>query len=177
MPGSAVGIELNYGYPGSFTRSIDTIVTPRTLKSVITSGAETKDSVAFGEPVIINTDNTYTRFGATGTAATFAGIAVREVKQAVDYYNGSGSYVPGEIMDVMERGSIAVKCNVGTPTAGGKVYVRVTANGSIPAGVVGQFEAAADSTNTIEITNARWKTGKIDSNRVAELTILTRVNP
>jgi hypothetical protein len=177
MPGSAIGIELNYGYPGSFTRSIDTIITNRTLKSVISSGSETQTAVEFGEPVILNSDNTYTRFGATGTAATFAGIALREVKQAVDYYHGAGSYIPGEAMDVMERGSVAVKCNVGTPTAGGKVYVRIAANSSIPLGVVGQFEAAADSTNTVEITNARWKTGKIDNNKVAELTILTRVNP
>lgn len=177
MPGSAIGIELNLGYVGTISRSIDSIVTPRTLKSVITSGAETQPAVVFGEPVILNTDNTYTRFGATGTAATFAGIALREVKQATDYYAGSGSYLPGEVMDVAERGTITVKCNVGTPTAGGKVYVRILVNAAIPLGVVGQFEAAPDSTNTVEITNARWKTGKLDSNKVAELTILTRVNP
>lgn len=177
MPGSAVGIELNYGYPGSFTRLIDTIITPRTLKSVITNDVETEDSVQFGEPVILNTDNTYSRFGAGGTAATFVGIAVREVKQTIEYYDGAGSYVPSEVMDVMERGSIAVKCNVGTPTAGGKVYIRVAANVAVPLGVIGQFEADSDTINTIEITNARWKTGKIDSNKVAELTILTRVNP
>ncbi|MFL0167663.1 structural cement protein Gp24 [Candidatus Clostridium helianthi] len=177
MPGSAIGIEMNYGYPGSFTRSIDTIITPRTLKSIITNDKETEDPVAFGEPVILNADNTYSRFGSEGTAANFAGIALREIKQATDYYTGAGNYIPGETMDVMERGTIAVKCNNGTPTAGGKVYIRISANGTIPNGVVGQFEAAADSTNTVEITNLRWKTGKIDSNKVAEVTILTRVNP
>ncbi|EKQ56276.1 MULTISPECIES: hypothetical protein [unclassified Clostridium] len=177
MPGSAIGIELNLGYPGSVSRSIDTIITPRPVKSVVTEGNETQPSILFGEPVILNTDNTYSRFGASGTAATFAGIAVREVKQATDYYAGCGSYLPGEIMDVIERGSVTVKCNAGTPTSGGKVYVRTAVNTSIPTGVVGQFEAEADGTNTVEITNARWKTGKKDSNNVAELTILTRVNP
>lgn len=177
MPGSAIGIELNLGYPGTVSRSIDTIITARAVKSVIENEEEKEPSILFGEPVILNSDNTYSRFGANGTAATFAGIAVREVKQATDYYSAAGSYLPGEIMDVIERGSVTVKCNVGTPTAGGKVYIRTAVNASVPNGVVGQFEAAADSTNTIEITNVRWKTGKVDSNKVAELTILTRVNP
>lgn len=177
MPGSAIGIELNLGYPGTVSRSIDTIITPRVVKSVVTDGSETEPSILFGEPVVLNSDNTYSRFGANGTAATFAGIAIREVKQATDYYSAAGSYIPGEVMDVIERGSVTVLCNVGTPTSGGKVYVRVATNATIPNGVIGQFEAAADGTNTVEITNARWKTGKLDSNKVAELTILTRVNP
>lgn len=170
MPGTAIGLSLNLGYAGNISRDQDNIVTPRIVKS------DSAD-ILFGEPVILNTDNTYSRFGSTGTAATFAGIAVREVKQATDYYAAAGSYKAYEVCDVLERGSITVKCNAGTPTAGGKVYVRITANSSVPTGVVGQFEAAADSTNTIEITNARWKTGKVDANGIAELTILSRVNP
>lgn len=177
MPGSAIGIELNLGYPGSVSRSIDTIITPRPIKSNVTGGEETEPSILFGEPVILNDDNTYSRFGASGTAAAFAGIAAREVKQATSYYSACGSYLPGEVADVIERGSVTVLCNVGTPKAGGKVYIRTAANASIPNGVIGQFEAEADGTNTIEITNARWKTGKKDGNNVAELTILTRVNP
>jgi hypothetical protein len=176
MPGAAVGIELNLGYAGTVSRSVDTIITPRVVKSVVTSGVETEPSILFGEPVVLNTDNTYSRFGTAGTTATFAGIAVREVKQATDYYAAAGSYLPGELMDVLERGNMTVKCNVGTPTAGGKVYIRILANGAIPLGVVGQFEAAADSTNTLEIPNLRWKTGKLDSNKISEVTILTRSN-
>jgi hypothetical protein len=171
MPGTAIGLSLNLGYAGSVSRDNDNIITPRIVNSA-------SADIVFGEPVIINPDNTYTRFGSTGTAATFAGIAVREVKQATDYYAASSSYKANEVCDVLERGSISVKCNAGTPTAGGKVYVRIVANATIaPNGVVGQFEAAADGTNTIEITNARWKTGKIDANGIAELTILSRVNP
>lgn len=171
MPGTTVGLSLNLGYAGNISRDIDNIVTPR----VVNSGSA---DIAFGEPVILGTDNTYSRFGSTGTAATFAGIAVREVKQASDYYAAAGTYKANEVCDVLERGSITVKCNAGTPTAGGKVYVRIVANAGVaPNGVVGQFEAAADGTNTIEITNARWKTGKIDNNGIAELTILNRVNP
>lgn len=171
MPGFVVGKSLNLGYPGNVSRSADAIITARVVSP------DDAAAIPFGSPVVLNTDNTYSLFGASSTAATFAGVAVREVKQSTDYFSANGSYSPGQVCDVIERGSVTVVCNVGTPTAGGKVYVRITANGSIPAGVVGGFEAAADSTNTVEITNARWKTGKIDANNVAEITILTRVNP
>ncbi len=177
MPGRAIGIELNLGYAGTVSRSIDAIITPRVIKSVITNSTETEASILFGEPVILNSDNTYSRFGSTGVAATFAGIAVREVKQATDYYAAAGSYLPAEVADVLERGSITVLCNVGTPTAGGKVYIRIAANTAIPNGVIGQFEASADGANTIEIPNLRWTTGRIDKNKIAEVTALTRVNP
>lgn len=175
MSGKAIGIELNLGYPGNVARSIDALITPRSIKSTITNDKETEADIEFGEPVILNSDNTYSRFGASGTAITFAGIAVREVKQSVDYFNAEGAYKPGEVCDVLNRGTITVKCNNGTPTAGGKVYVRIKANAEIPSGVVGQFEADADSTNTVEITNARWSTGKKDSNGIAEVTVLTRL--
>jgi hypothetical protein len=81
MPGSAIGIELNLGYPGTVSRSIDTVITPRVVKSVVTAGNETEPSILFGEPVILNSDNTYSRFGSSGTGATFAGIAVKEVSK------------------------------------------------------------------------------------------------
>lgn len=174
MPGRAIGIELNLGYPGTVSRSVDSIITPKIVKSTIEGNKETEPPILFGEPAVLNSDNTYSRFGADGTADTFAGIAVREVKQAIDYYAGSGSYLPNEVCDILNRGSVTVFCNNGTPTAGGKVYIRNKENPAIPAGVVGQFEAEADGTNTVEIPNLKWTTGKKDSNNVAEVTVLTR---
>jgi hypothetical protein len=171
MTGKAIGISMNLGYPGSFARNGDCVIMNRIVKLTDSAGP------AFGDPVILNTDNTYSKFVATGTLAAFAGVAVREVKQPTDYYDASGVYEPGQPADVIERGAVSVVCRVGTPTAGGKVYVRIVANESIPAGVVGGFEAAADSTNTIELTNCRWATGLKDANNVAELTILSRNNP
>ncbi|MGD8188563.1 structural cement protein Gp24 [Brevibacillus ginsengisoli] len=171
MPGSVVGKSLNLGYPGNISRSADAIITNRIVK--LTDAA----NINFGDPVVLNGDNTYSAFGATGTAATFAGIAVREVKQSTDYFAGQGFYKPGQPCDVVERGSVTVVCNVGTPTAGGDVYVRITANGSVPNGVVNGFEAAADGANTIKLPGVKWKTGKLDSNRVAEVTITQRNNP
>lgn len=174
MPGSVIGKELNLGYAGTVSRSADTIITPKIVKSVIQEKKETAESILFGEPVILNDDNSYSRFGANGTAAAFAGIAVREIKQATDYYSASGEYLPNEVCDVLNRGSIMVLCNNGTPTAGGKVYIRIKENVSFPNGVIGQFEAVADGDNTIEIPNLKWTTGKLDANKIAEVTVLTR---
>jgi len=172
MPGAVIGKALNFGYPGNVARSVDAIITNRIVKPTDTV------SIGFGDPVVLNSDNTYSKFGATGTAAAFAGVAVREVKQSIVFANNvSGEYRATEPCDVIERGTVTVECKVGTPTAGGDVYVRIADNASIPAGVIGGFEAAADSTNTIKLTGVRWKTGKLDANRVGELTILTRNNP
>ncbi|NOU95598.1 hypothetical protein GC093_20535 [Paenibacillus sp. LMG 31456] len=171
MPGSVVGKSLNLGYPGSVSRSQDAIISSRVVKTTDTT------NISFGDPAVLNSDNTYSKFGASSTAATFAGIAVREVKQSTDYLSPQGFYAPGQPCDVLSRGSITITCNVGTPTAGGAVYIRTIVNAAIPAGIVGGFEAAADSTNTVQITNAKWTTGKMDANRTAEVTILSRINP
>ncbi|HBC94380.1 MAG TPA: hypothetical protein DCZ10_16140 [Pelotomaculum sp.] len=172
MPGQAIGTSMLYGYPGTVSRTPDSIIMNRPVKDTDETGP------AFGEPVVLNTDNTYSRFGATGAMATFGGVAIREVKQTADYYSAEGQYQPGEACDVIQRGSVMVLCNIGTPTAGGEAYIR-TELGSNPLGVVGQFEAAAaaDGGTTVEITNCRWKTGLKDANNVAELEILTKNLP
>lgn len=169
MPGAVVGKTLNYGYPGQVSRSADAIIENRFVKSSDTN------SIGFGAPVVLNSDNTYSAFLASGTAATFAGIAVREVKTNQTYVtNATGSYSPGNPCDVLERGSVMVQVNNGTPTANGTVYVRIALNGTIPAGVIGGFEATADGANTIALTNVKFKTGLMDANNVAEVAILTR---
>lgn len=171
MPGQAIGITMNYGYPGSFARNADCLIGNHIVKSTDSTGPN------FGDPVVLNSDNTISKFGASNTAAQFSGVAVREVKQNVNYYPTAGSYSPGAPSDVIKRGNVSVVCNVGTPTAGGAVYIRITANGAIPAGVVGGFEAAADGTNTIQLTNAKFATGLMDANNVTELAIMSRINP
>lgn len=168
MPGTAIGKILNLGYPGNVARGVDTIIENRFVQDTDT------DNINFGDPVVLNSNNTYSAFGATGTAATFSGIAVREVKQNTDYFLSGGFYKAGQPCDVLQRGSATIKVNVGTPTSNGAVYVRIAANAAIPNGVVGGFEAAADGTNTVQLTNVRFKTGKLDANNVAEVTILSR---
>jgi len=171
MPGKVIGKSLNLGYPGSVSRSADAIITARMIRDTDT------EEIAFGEAVVLNSDNTYSKFGADGTADAFVGVAVREVKQSTDYFSEQGTYKPGQPCDVLERGSVTVFCNVGTPTAGGAVHLRIVENPSFPNGVVGGFEAAADGANTIKLPGVKWKTGKTDTNKVAEITILSRNNP
>ena len=55
------------------------------------------------------------------------------------------------------------------------IYPTITANGSYESAVVGGFEAEADSSNTVQLTNAQWG-GPADANGIAELVILTRLN-
>lgn len=250
MPGTTIGKSLNYGYPGTVSRNGPHIITNRPLRTTNVTSAN------FGDPVVLNQDNTFSKFGQvattlstaltastayttitvaslpdnvevgmqvtltsgantqtttvtafaatstgaatvtvssftanfaypttttvtfTSTASYFAGVAVRAVKQSTNYLSSStGTYTAGQPMDVLEYGSIIVTCNVGTPVAGGNVYIRVATNGSIPAGVIGGFEAAADGTNTVLLTNAKWKTGKKDANNSCEVTLLTQLNP
>jgi len=175
-PGGVIGISMMNGFPGSFSRNGSCIIANRLVKPTDANGPN------FGNPVVLNADNTYTDvatfIAAAGvmTAAKLAGIAVREVKQATAYAAAAvGNYAPGQPCDVLQQGSIVVTCNVGNPAAGGAVYLRIAANGAIPAGVVGGFEAAADGANTVALTNVQWSTGVKDANGVAEITILQRL--
>lgn len=162
MPGRVIGKEMPMGYPGSYARTPDCIIMNRIAK----------DEIAFGAPVVLNADNTYSAFAATNTAAQFGGVAVREVKQTTKYLDQNAvAYEAGAQCDVLERGNIIVRCGKGTPTAGGKVYIRKAANATYPDAKVGDFEAEADGNNTVELTNAYWTTGRIDADKVAELTI------
>lgn len=168
MTGKAIGISMNYGYPGNYARTPDDIVASRLLNAA-------SAAVPFGAAVCVKDDNTYEAVGSDTTVADVAGIALRVVKQAISYNEQNYTeYKPGQYMSVLERGAATVVCNVGTPKANGKVYVRIKENASVANGVVGGFEAAADGANTIEIPNMRWTSGAMDTNRVCEVTLLTR---
>ena len=132
---------------------------------------------AFGQAVVYGTSGTVTPVGESTTAADFVGVAAREVKTATNYLDQSaGAYNPGEVVSVFKRGRINVLCQNGSPAFGGDVYVRVKLNkSSYPNAVVGGFEAAADSSNSVKLTNAKWR-GPADANGVAELSILNMIN-
>jgi hypothetical protein len=168
MPGTTIGASFRNGFAGSYARQPDMIIETFPASTAIT----------FGDPLTLASDGTVALFGATGTLATFVGVASKEIKTVGTSYtnqNAGGSYAIGEPVATFERGAISVICNVGTPAPGGAVYVRIVANSSIPTGVVGGFEAAADSTNTIALTNCAWRTTK-DASNVAELVIKGRNN-
>lgn len=165
-----IGKEMNHGYAGSYARQPDMIVNTRPAGGT--------GPIAFGTPLKYDTNGSVIPMGAAATAAQFVGVAAREIKSALTYLEqGAGAYAPAEPVPVFQRGAVSVKCNVGTPKLGGAVYVRVTANEAVPAGVVGGFEAVADATaaNTVQLTNCQWA-GPADVNGIAELRILTMNN-
>lgn len=167
MPGKTIGTSMNFGYPGTIARNGDEISRTRPK-------AQASADIYFGDPVILINDGTYQKFGASNTAGQFAGVAMRRVKTSLQYLTQSAGYYTGqEPTDVLSRGSVTVQCNVGNPVPGGAVFIRTVANAAIPAGVVGGFEATADGSNTVQLSNVQWGTTK-DANGVAELTMLTR---
>ena len=116
---------------------------------------------------------------ASNVFTQFAGVAIREVQQATSYFPATGgAYQPGMPCDVLERGTVTVACNYGTPTSGGPVYIRTVLNSAnVPNGVVGGFEAAPDPTvpaYSFLVTNAQWTTGTVGANGNAEVTFLVR---
>lgn len=163
MPGTTIGANLNLGFLGNVSRSNDTVI-----ETYVASGA-----IAFGDPVVLNSNGTVSKFGASNTAADFIGIAVREIKQADDVTGGT-KYNDKQPVDVIVRGSVAVRCVSGTPAAKGTPYIQVVAETGVAA--IGDFTATASSTaaNSVALTNAVWSTGKKDANKTVELTILTR---
>ena len=165
MPGKAIGISLNVGYPGTQSRQADAIIQNRVAKA----------EIAFGQAVILTEDNKWDIVGSTTTAAQVAGIAVREVVQANTFNPQSNpNYLPGSPADVMVRGNCTVKCQRGTPKAGNAVYVRIAANESYADAVVGGFEAQDDAGKVIKVDNIEWTTGVMDADGNAEVTVKTR---
>lgn len=165
MAGKVIGISLNIGWPGTQSRQADAIIQNR-----VADGA-----IAFGKAVKLTSDNKWKQIAAGDTAADVAGIAVREVVQA-NVYNPQSNpdYLDKTPADVMVRGNCIVKCQKGTPTAGGSVYVRIAADPAHPEYEIGGFETAAVDSQTVEVTNICWTTGVIDSNLACEVTIKTR---
>ena len=162
-----IGTTMTAGYAGSYARQPDMIV--------VTRPAGGSANIPFGAPLVYSGTDVV-QMGASATATQFVGVAGREIKSSLTYLEQSpGQYAPGDAVSVFERGSIQVFCQRGTPVLGGAVYVRITANGSYETAVVGGFEAEADSSNTVQLTNCQWG-GLADANGIAELVILTRNN-
>ena len=162
-----IGTAMTAGFAGSYARQPDMIVNTRP------AGGTT--AIPFGAPLVYS-GGTVVQMGAGATPEQFVGVAGREIKSSLTYLEQSpGQYAPGDAVSVFQRGSIQVYCQRGTPTLGGAVYVRITANSSYETAVVGGFEAEADSSNTVQLNNAQWG-GAPDANGIAELVILTRQN-
>ena len=175
MSGKVIGKSFDIGYAGTVSKSADAIISQKAVS------VQSKE-IIYGQAVVLEEDNTIRSVKEGDTEDRVLGVAVREVRQTTDYVSSAGSYLPESAADILERGTIAVKCNRGTPKAGGKVYIRTAKNEAVANGVVGEFEAEADEETvdsqkvlrTIEMTNAVFATGKTDGNGIAEIKILSR---
>ncbi|OOM73991.1 hypothetical protein CLPUN_42290 [Clostridium puniceum] len=186
MPGSVIQKSLNLGYAGKVSRNPSNKINARSVKSILNGGGlETQPSIPFGACVVTNADNTYSLFGASGTdvseatVANFGGIAVSEVKQSMTYgfgpNVGSGQFEPNTPCDVLQQGTATVLCTEGTPTANGLVYI-VTVEGTIsPIGSLVATPTPSGGT-AMQLTNARWTTGKKDGSGITEIVLLTQLN-
>ena len=164
----SIGAVMPHGQAGSYARQPDMIINTRP------AGGESP--INFGLAVVYDENKNVVLPTASSTADQFIGVASREINTALNYLEqGVGQYAPGDAVSVFQRGAINVKCQNGTPKIGADVYDRVKANTSFPKAVVGGFEAVADTTNSVKITNAQWA-GSADANGIAELRILTMLN-
>jgi len=183
MTGSVIQLTMNFGYPGSYSRMPDDIVMNKPVKS-------DSANIAFGSAVILNADNTYSAGGATLTADNFAGIAVREVKQGIEYstygvVDEQGAYRPYDPCDVLLRGCTVIKMGAGqtdhaAPSAGGQVYFRIAEDSTnAPDAEIGDFEVAStvdQDATVVALPNVVFTTGEVDANGVVEISIKTRNN-
>ncbi|MDE7054757.1 MAG: hypothetical protein K2O84_08090 [Oscillospiraceae bacterium] len=161
-----IGISMPHGYAGGYARQPDMIVNTRP------AGAQ----IVFGTALKYDEGKNVVPMGEGDGAAAFVGVAAREIKSALHYLDQStGMYAEKEAVPVFMRGAVNVLCQKGTPQLGGAVYVRVAENASYPTAAAGGFEAEADGSSTVQLTNCQWA-GPADVNKVTELRILTMQN-
>lgn len=173
MTGAAIGQSLNYGFAGCVSREGKN--SPEIEAHIVASDSE---NILFGKPVVLKSDNTVASPQTeTITAANFLGIAVAEVKTNYTYPIPAGTtvannyYAASEVADIIVTGSVMVEVT-GTPTANGTVYVRTALSSSYPNEVIGDITANNDSGNVVALTNAKFKTGRKDSNNITELMMI-----
>jgi hypothetical protein len=176
MPGKVIGLNLNNGFPGWSAESDDELVKtfPNTGDAVM----------AYGAPVFALNDTDGKQGVAvagstnlTPLATNFKGVAKAHVQSATNYTSqNAGTYAAKQAVPVKIRGSIMVVCNNSAVNARRKTAMCTSVLHPLVSGNrSGGFEAAADSDNTLKITNCCWGS-TADSNGVTELVIKTRIN-
>ena len=153
------------GFAGAVSRSIDDIII-----SVRNAGSV---DIPFGAPVFMTSDGAVPfDISDPQEFASFLGFAVRVADKTPDEYPSGqfgtppqGVWHPGDVMEILVRGSIAV-ASAASGTQGGKVYVRKS-DGKITA-------TAGSSGSTVELENVRIKRPRDASGSCAEVVVLNR---
>ena len=149
------------GFPGTVSRAVDQIIASFGNK-------ETENPIPFGGPVMLTSNgngvlNFTTEIASDQpTAARILGIAIRTSKTPDGYGESEGRYNPGDVTEVLTRGTCTVKVKSGIPHVGDKVYWT-------PEG----FTPTYTEHQVCEITNMRWKS-IADLNNHAEVVITDR---
>ncbi len=158
--------EFRRGWPGSVTRSKDDVII--SLKNA------DMDPIAFGAPVFLNAAYGGAVNFASGdtTAEQFIGFAVRvpdKTPESYDMYqNGAeraGTYTPGDVADILVRGSVSVAIQTSNAKIGDKVYVRVADKKLVT--------VAGESGTTVQLPNVTVRSAR-DSRGFCEVTITKR---
>ena len=151
------------GYPGAISHSADFVVIPRVNKS--------EADIPFGAPVFLNSDGSgVVGISASSEAAKFVGFAVRSGAKTPGVYdpdadgsNSNAVYKPGEVMDILVRGSMTVNCTGSAPKPGMPAYINKTY------GIV----SALSSDSTLTVPGIQFLSER-DSAGHAEILLLER---
>ena len=155
------------GFPGEVTRAVDNVII-----SLKNAGSE---DIPFGAPVFISSDRSGAVPFDTDTPQEFSdflGFAVRVADKTPETYPGGpfdeqpqDVWKPGDVMEILVRGSIAVKMS-GTARRAGYAYIRKT-DGVLSAN-------AGSEGSTVQLQNVRVRNSRAGSSGCVEIGILTR---
>ena len=168
---SKVQNVFGYGQPGAVTRSIDDVII--SIKN--TSEAD----IPFGTPVFLDsTNNGAVPFDTSSPQefTDFLGFAVRVADKTPPTYplgqfpagaddGQAGVWHPGDVMEVLVRGSIAVMTNA-SGAAGGKLYIRKS-DGAL-------ITAAGASGTSVLLENVRIRKPRKSWSTTCEAIVNTR---
>lgn len=146
------------GCAGAIARSLDDVVVALANKS--------NAALAFGVPVARSTgkDGVVPFDPTAHTAADFIGVTVRIPSKTPDTYGASdGSYAPHDLVDVLVRGHIVVKCVGSGIGLGDPVSIFKTTGGF----------GVGTGDNYIPLDNVRISAAP-DSNYITEILLTTR---
>ncbi len=148
------------GYAGAISRAVDDIV-------ISLGNGTDEEEIAFGRPVfLVSGQEACIPFDAeTCTADNFLGFTVRAADKTPEVYGSNrAAYVPGEPVDVLVRGSMAVTMD-SSAQVGSPVYIR-KADGALVT------NPGAEGT-TVLLPNVTVRRNR-DSTRTAEIVITER---
>lgn len=152
--------RMPHGVPGDLTRQ-----SQATIESAIFGATP---FTAYGLPVKLSAGK-IVPMGAGDAGTALRGFLVRPFPtHGANPSDPLALAVPptSGVGNVLKRGYMSVKCNVGTPAHDGTVYMRITANGGNT--IIGGLEATADGGNTITLPNCTFN-GAADADGNVEI--------